>query len=216
MSNEVSSRSERLAVASLSDAMGQHGLKFQTLDARIRPVFTPIAVLGPAYTVQCYAGATFAVEEAIEKAEAGSVLVIAGEGYTGAVLMGELLSARAHHRGVAGAVIDGAVRDTAKLREAQWPIFAAAITPRAGTHDKLGEQQIPISCGGVVVRPGDIIAGDDDGIVVVPHERWAEVQAWAQEIERKEAFLAKALAAGASLGEAVARYKAEASGEQTA
>src|SRR5262245_5709821 len=134
------------AVANLSDAMGQLGLKFQTMHSRIRPVFQPIRLHGPAYTVQCYPGATWAVEEAIERAKPGGVLIVNGENYAGAVLMGELMSGRAAERGIAGAVIDGAVRDMVALRKARWPMFASHVTPRAGTFDKLGQQQVVVSC----------------------------------------------------------------------
>ncbi|MSR65045.1 MAG: RraA family protein [Verrucomicrobiae bacterium] len=113
------------AVANISDAMGQLGLKFQTMHSRVRPVFTPIYLSGHAYTVQCYPGATWAVEEAIEKAKPGEVLVVNGENYAGAVLMGELMSGRAAKRGIAGAVIDGAVRDTVT----QWKFASRKLNP---------------------------------------------------------------------------------------
>lgn len=193
--------------ANLSDALGQLGLKFQTMHARIRPVFQPIHLGGWAYTVQCYAGATFALEEALEHAAAGDVLVVQGENYAGAVLMGELMSARARKRGLAGAVIDGAVRDTATLRKVRWPVFAAAVTPRAGTFDRQGARQSVIACGEVVVQPGDLIRGDDDGVVVITRPRVAEVLALARQIEKKERFLAALLAKGLRLDEAVARYR---------
>ena len=194
------------SVANLSDAMGQLGLKFHTMHSRIRPVFTPVHVSGPAYTVQCYPGATWALEEAIEKAPRGSLLVVDGGNYTEAVLMGELMSGRAAKRGVAGAIIDGAVRDTAMLRKVRWPIFASGITPRAGTFDKLGAQQITVSCGGVVVSPGDLIVADDDGIVVVPSRRSVEVIERARHIEEKERFLASAIRKNLSLAKGVAGY----------
>jgi 4-hydroxy-4-methyl-2-oxoglutarate aldolase len=194
------------SVANLSDAMTQLGLKFQTLHSRIRPVFTPIGLFGPAYTVHCYPGATWAAEEAIEKAKPGEVLVINGENYAGAVLMGELMSGRAKKRGLAGTVIDGAVRDTVSLRKASWPMFASHVTPRAGTFDKLGQQQIAISCGEVVVHPGDFIAGDDDGVVVIPRARLDAVLAKAREIERKERFIARAIRKGLSLAQSGAAY----------
>jgi regulator of RNase E activity RraA len=177
------------------------------MDSRILTVCPGVGVQGPAYTVRCYAGATYAVERAIEEAARGEVLVIAGEGYAGAVLMGELLSARAHKRGIAGAVIDGAVRDTVKLRQAGWPIFASAITPRAGTFDQLGALQSVISCGGVTVRPGDWVAADDDGIVIIPRDRLDQVAENARTIEAKEAYLAQAIEGGLSLAEAVAQYE---------
>jgi 4-hydroxy-4-methyl-2-oxoglutarate aldolase len=186
--------------------MGQLGLKFQTMHARVRPVFTPIHLHGPAYTVQCYPGATWAAEEAIERAKPGNVLVINGENYAGAVLMGELMSGRAKKRGLAGAVIDGAVRDTAGLRNARWPMFASHVTPRAGTFDKLGQQQVAISCGEVVVHPGDFIAGNDDGVMVIPRARLDAVLAKARAIERKERFIAQAIRRGFSLAQAGAAY----------
>ncbi len=195
------------AAAHLSDALGQLGLKFQTMHSRIRPVFTPIRLTGPAYTVQCYPGATWAVEEAIENARPGDVLVVNGQNFDGAVLMGELMSGRAARRGLAGAVIDGAVRDTVALRKARWPMFASHITPRAGTFDKLGQQQVVITCGEVVVHPGDFIVGDDDGVVVIPAKRRHEVIDRARAIEKKERFIAAALRKGLSLSQAAAHWK---------
>lgn len=193
--------------ANLSDALGQLGHKFQTLQARIRTV-TGLPVWGPAYTVQCYPGATHALEEALEKAAPGDVLVVNGEGYAGAVLMGGLMSGRARHRGIAGAVIDGAVRDVSELKKMQWPVFAAAITPRSGTFAQLGQLQVSVSCGDVVIHPGDMIAGDDDGVVAIPALVLDEALQLAWDIEQKETYIAAALARGLSLSEAVREYKA--------
>jgi 4-hydroxy-4-methyl-2-oxoglutarate aldolase len=195
------------AVANLSDAMGRLGLKFQTMHSRIRPVFSPVQMHGPAYTVECYPGATWAVEEALENARRGEVLVINGSNFAEAVLMGELMSARAHRRGLAGAVIDGAVRDTVVLRKAGWPIFSSHVTPRSGTFDKLGRQQTVVSCGEVVVHPGDLIVGDDDGVVVIPAQRISEVIQSARAIDTQERFIAAAIKKGMSLAQAVAAYQ---------
>lgn len=194
--------------ANLSDALGQLGFKFQTLHSRIRPI-TGLAVWGPAYTVQCYPGATHAVEEALEKAAPGDVLVVNGEAFTGAVLMGGLMSGRARHRGIAGAVIDGAVRDVAELKSLHWPVYAAGITPRSGTFDKLGQQKAAVSCGDVVIHAGDLIAGDDDGVVAIPSHVLDEALQRAWEIEQKETFIARALENGLSLPEAVQEYQAQ-------
>lgn len=195
--------------ANLSDALGQLGYKFQTLHSRIRSI-TGISVWGPAYTVQCYPGATYAVEEALEKAAPGDVLIVAGEAFTEAVLMGGLMSGRAKQRGIAGAIVDGAVRDIAELRKLKWPVYAAGVTPRAGTFAQLGQLQSTVSCGDVVVRPGDMVVADDDGIVVVPFPILDEAVERAWEIEKKESFITKAIAEGLSLPEAVREYQAQA------
>lgn len=192
--------------ANLSDAMGLLGYKFQTLHNRIRPI-TNVPVWGPAYTVQCYPGATYGVEEALEKAAPGDVLVIDGEGYTGAVLMGGLMSGRARQRGLAGAIIDGAVRDVEELQKHRWPVYAAGITPRSGTFAKLGQLGISVSCGNVVIQPGDMIVGDADGVVAIPAAILDEALEAAWEIEQKENFIAAALENGLSLPEAVQEYK---------
>ncbi|HRJ72169.1 MAG TPA: RraA family protein [Terrimicrobiaceae bacterium] len=193
--------------ANLSDALGQLGCKFQTLHARIRPI-TGLPVWGPAYTVQCYPGATHAVEEALEKAAPGDVLVVNGEAFTGAVLLGGLMSGRARQRGLAGAVVDGAVRDVAELKNLRWPVYAAGITPRSGTFDKLGQQQTSVSCGDVVIHAGDLIAGDEDGVVAIPSRMLDAALQLAWDIEQKEAFIARALENGLSLPEAVREYQA--------
>jgi RraA family protein len=192
--------------ANLSDALGQLGLKFQTLHSRIRPI-TGLPVRGPAFTVQCYPGANSTVEEALEAASPGDVLVINGEAFPEAVLMGGLMSSRAKQRGLAGAVIDGAVRDVAELRQLQWPVFAVGLTPRAGTIAKLGQLNVPISCGDVVIRSGDMIAGDEDGIVAIPALEVEKTLALAREIENKEAFIKEAIERGLSLQEAGGEYK---------
>lgn len=192
--------------ANLSDALGQLGLKFQTLHSRIRAI-TGLPVRGPAFTVQCYPGANSTVEEALESASPGDVLVINGEAFSEAVLMGGLMSSRAKKRGLAGAVIDGAVRDVAELRQLQWPVFAVGLTPRAGTIAKLGQLNVPISCGNVVIRSGDMIAGDEDGIVAIPALEIKKTLALAREIENKEAFIKAAIERGLSLQEASGEYK---------
>ncbi|MFZ4778227.1 MAG: RraA family protein [Terrimicrobiaceae bacterium] len=194
--------------ANLSDALAQKGLKSQTLHTRIRPI-TGFPLQGPAYTVQCYPGATHAVEEALEKARPGDVLVVNGEGFVGAVLMGGLMSGRARQRRLAGAVVDGAVRDVAELRRMHWPVFAAGVTPSSGTFAQLGQQQAVVSCGDVVVHPGDMIVGDEDGVVVIPAHLLDEVLVLAWRVEDKEAYLTRALENGLSLPEAVAEWQGQ-------
>jgi regulator of RNase E activity RraA len=192
--------------ANLSDALTQIGLKFQTLRSYIRPVVA-LPLWGPAFTVQCYPGATWAMEEAIEKAQPGDVLVTDGESYPDGVLMGGLISLRAKQRGIAGAVIDGAVRDVEEMRQRDFPVYATSISPRSGTHDQLGGWGGTIHCAGVTVQPGDFVAGDDDGVVIIPRSRVQETLALAAKIEKRESFITRALERNLSLPEAAREYE---------
>ncbi len=193
--------------AALSDALRQLGFPFQALRGSFRAPFSPVKLSGPAYTVRCYAGATWALEQAIEKAPEGSVLVVDGGGFREAVLMGGLMSLRARMRGIAGAVIDGAVRDTQELIAAAWPLFSTATTPRAGTTDAIGDLCVPISCGGVSVSPGDHVIGDDDGVVIIPSAQWEAALQTAIAIEEKERFIESKLMEGRSIPEAITLWK---------
>lgn len=207
MNSTSSSTDSFPPAANFSDALRRMGHSFQTLDGAIRPVFTPVRLYGEAFPVRCYAGATWALEQAIEEAPEGSVLVVDGGGFTGSVLMGGLMSLRARMRRLAGAVIDGAVRDVQELRQAGWPVFARATTPNAGTHDQQGAWNLSVTCGNVVVHPKDWIVADEDGVVVVPSSLWSEAKQQATAIEKREAEIEKFLREGLSLAEAVARLK---------
>lgn len=188
-------------VASISDAMSKMKLKFQTFDARLHARISPIALSGPAFTVRTYPGATWAVEMAIEKAKPGDVLVIDGGAYTESVLMGGLMSTRASKRGIAGAIIDGAIRDLGTIASLDFPIYSTAVTPRNGTTDQIGDWQMPVSCGGIVVNPGDFIVGDDDGIVCIPVDLKDSVLEAAHQIDAREKRVETLLLHGHTLNE---------------
>ncbi len=194
-----------LPVANICDALARLGYPSQTVDPALRPLYTPMELEGPAWPVRCYAGATWALEQAIEEAPEGSVLMVDGGGFGGGVLMGGLMGLRARKRGLCGAVIDGAVRDTAELRAAGWPIFKRFVTPRAGTHDQQGEWGRPLCCGGASVAAGDWIVGDDDGVVVIPVRLKDEALRAAREIQAREEAIAREIERGYSLALAVAR-----------
>jgi len=104
-------------------------------------------------------------------------------------------------KGVAGVVIDGAVRDLDEVRELDYPIFASSITPCAGEPKGMGEINAEITCGGQSVRPGDIIVGDDSGVVVVPRERGYEIARRAKEVEKTESRLREEIKRGRTLSE---------------
>jgi RraA family protein len=155
---------EQLPTAEIADAAGTP----VAMHHRVRPVWRGARLAGPAFTVKTPPGEHRAVREAAEQAPAGSVLVVDG-GAVKSALWGDKMSQVAVDRGLAGLVIDGAVRDIDGIEALGFPVFAAAIvpTPPAG-RDRPGELEVPITSCGVSVRPGDTVYGDADGVVVVP------------------------------------------------
>jgi regulator of RNase E activity RraA len=186
-----------LVAANISDIQGRQ----QTMDARIKPVYHPMPKLcGPAITVKARTGDNLVSFKAIELAQPGDVIVIDGGFDMNYSLWGGVMSAMAKKKGIAGVVTDGLVRDVAQTRDVQLPMFSSGLTPVGPTKEGVGQLNVPISCGGVIVNPGDIVVGDEDGVVVVRKEEAAEVLkrtearvalevSWFERIERGELFL---------------------------
>jgi len=192
-----------LGSANVSDALRACGKHFQAMDGGIRPLSLTMKVAGPAFTVRCYPGATWAMEQALEQSAPGDVLVVDGGGRPDVILMGGLMSTRLQVRGVAGAVLDAAVRDVDDILELKFPVFARHICPRAGTFSEIGEIQVTICCGRIPVSPGDWIVADASGIAVAPSAIHEAVFQKAQEIHAQEAALAAELRKGRSIAEAL-------------
>lgn len=176
----------------LSDALGRWG----NMDPAIRPLAVGMRVCGPALTLRCWPADNLTVHRAIELAAPGDVLVIDGGDGRDTALMGDILVYAARLRGIAGVVLQGMVRDRADIAAQGFPVFACGATARGPVKETLGPIRIPIQCGGVLVRPGDIVAGDDDGVVVVPQEEADAVVEKVRAIREKEAKVRKAPAAG--------------------
>jgi RraA family protein len=182
-----------LDVASICDA----DKTVRVMDAGIRPVRTGLTLCGLARTVRT--GDDFlTVLQALREASPGEVLVIDPQGANRAVA-GELFSTEAHRKGLAGIVIDGACRDTRYLRELPLPVYARSSNPLAGTSRELHETQVPVSCGGVTVEPGDVVFGDDDGIVVLHPADLPRLVPLAREIQRAEQAALERMRRGESL-----------------
>ncbi|HET9015897.1 MAG TPA: hypothetical protein VFN57_09885 [Thermomicrobiaceae bacterium] len=174
------------ATPDLADAMN----RANTLDPAIRSIFGPIPrVAGPAVTVAIPTGALSVLKEAVERTAPGDVLVVNACGNPTAAVIGGNICRGMVHRGVAGLVVDGALRDVSEIRADGLPSFARHVATFAGPKDGPGEVNVPVACGGVVVNPGDIVVADEDGIVVVPPERAAEVL---ERVARVEAGFAAA------------------------
>lgn len=188
--------------ANVSDALRSLDRCFQAMDGGIRPLDPSMRCAGPAFTVRCYPGATFAIERALEEAEPGDVLVVDGGAVPDVILMGGLMSLRAKMRGIAGAVLDAAVRDVADIIALPFPVFSRYVCPRAGTFAQIGEVKTTICCGRVPVRPGDWVVADSSGIVVVPIELLDATAAKAAEINKREQKIQAGLLAGKTIADA--------------
>jgi 4-hydroxy-4-methyl-2-oxoglutarate aldolase len=178
--------------AMLSDALGRWG----NMDPTIRPVAAGMQCFGPAFTARCWPADNLTIHRAVELAAHGDVLVIDGGSGRDTALLGDILVYAARLRGLAGIVLQGLVRDSAALAAQGLPVFASGATARGPVKETLGPVQVPIQCGGVLVRPGDLVAGDDDGVVVVPREQAAAVAERLRVIHEREEQVKKALAAG--------------------
>lgn len=192
MSDALLERLRALDVSSLADADKQ----LRVLAGPVRVAPGP-ALLGPAYTVRCTSD-LFAVLDGLEQAQPGDVLVVDASGSPSAVC-GELIATEAARKGLAGIVLDGLCRDVAGLRRLGLPFYATGSRPDAGGAAVLGDLQQPVRCGGVEVRPGDLVFGDDDGVLVAST---AEVEAalpQAEAIQQREDALLAHMRAGGSL-----------------
>lgn len=190
-----------LPSATLSDCLrGMH-----TLDAGIHSMTPGLALAGPAFTLLAEAGSIITVHKALLEAPPGVVLVVGGETSVGpaGALLGKLMAVQARLQGIAGVVIDGAVRDVADLRQMGFPVFARYTTPRVGVNRTVGQTQVPTPCGGIIVNPGDYIHGDDDGVTVIPASRLEEVVLATEERLRKENEYLEKMQAGERLGDLI-------------
>jgi RraA family protein len=182
-----------LDTACITDADRQ----VRVMDAGLRPMRPGLKLIGRARTARCRDD-FLTVMYALREAEPGEVLVVDGSGGHRA-LAGELFATEAHRKGLAGLVIDGACRDVRTLRGLDLPVYARWITPLAGTRATRLATQVAVVCGGVTVNPGDIVFGDDDGVVVASRDELARIIPLAEGIQRNEARILARLAEGASL-----------------
>lgn len=157
--------------AILADVNGRRG----ALDGRIRPVHRKMKLAGTAFTVEVRPGDNLMIHAAMSMAKPGDVLVIDGKGDLTAALMGTIMMTACKQLGLAGVVIDGAVRDTLEIEEMGFAVFAAGNNPNGPTKNVPGRIGHPVSVGGVTVRSGDFVLGDADGVVVIEREKIASL-----------------------------------------
>ena len=190
---ELQARLRVLDTTALSDA----NKTIRALDPAIRPVRRGLKMIGRAFTVSCRDD-FLTVIRALRDAQPGDVLVVDGQGGSRA-LAGELFASEAARKGLAGLVIDGAVRDTATLETLSIPVYARSVFPVAGATARLFPVQVPVTCGGVVVYPGDIVFGDSDGVIVASVEELTALIPAAEAVQAAEGRILAELRAGRSL-----------------
>lgn len=151
-----------IPVANIADIMN----RLNCLDAKIKPCNT-LPLLGTAFTIKSRTADNLLFHKALDMALPGDVIIVDVQGDLVNAVFGEIMATYARKRGIAGIVIDGAIRDKQALAALDLPVYAAGCTPKGPYKDGPGEINVPVSCGGIVIRPGDIIVGDADGIVVI-------------------------------------------------
>lgn len=164
------SRLKALDAATVHEAAGRTG----QMDPTLRPIQQGVTLAGRAVTAEVHPGDNLALHRAVLVASAGDVLVAAAHGHL-AGYWGEILAVAAAARGVAGLVIDGGCRDTAALRARGFPVWSAGVSVHGTVKRTPGTVNTDVVVGGVHVSPGDYVVADDDGVVVVPAGRIAEV-----------------------------------------
>ena len=193
-SKDVISRLARFETPTISDLMN----RLYTMSPLIRNLTDPgLHILGPACTVKVYPGDNLMVHKSLDIAQPGDVVVIDAANSGNTAVLGDLVSTKACHRGIAGFVVDGLIRDLPGIRALEdFPVFARGVTPIGPLHRGPGEINYPISAGGIVVHPGDIIVGDLNGVVVVPRRMANDLVARLEAREAAEASYNAAVARG--------------------
>jgi len=194
----------QVSAPNVSDAMHRKGAM-----SGIVSICGKVKMVGRAVTVQTFGGDWAKPVEAIDVAGKDEVIVINNDGVTHIAPWGELATMSCVKKGIAGVVIDGAVRDVDDIRELKFPIFAKSVVPNAGEPKGFGEINAEIQCCGQAVRPGDWITGDESGVVVIPAERAYEIARRALEIRKNEERIREEIRRGSTLSKVTELIKWE-------
>ena len=181
-----------MVTAHLSDNMN----RMVAGGAALRPMHKGGKLYGPALTVKVTPGDNLMVHKAIDIAAPGDVIVVDAGGVLTTAIIGDIMSSLAERRGIAGLVINGAIRDAAEIAARRFPVYACGITHRGPYKNGPGEINVPLALDGMVVQPGDIVVGDADGVVAVPLAHAEAILALAKAQLAKETATLKSIAQG--------------------
>jgi regulator of RNase E activity RraA len=189
--DDLLARFRGLASSNLADAMG----RFNFLDPAIR-MRSGLRLCGLAVTVNARPADNLMVHKALAVATPGDIVVVSTGGNTNSAVFGELMCTTAVAAKLGGIVVDGAIRDVERITALGFPAFSKTVSPGACDKDGPGEINVPISCGGAAICPGDIVVGDDDGVVVVPAKDAADVLRLTTELVERETRRIAEIASG--------------------
>jgi 4-hydroxy-4-methyl-2-oxoglutarate aldolase len=185
-------RLSRLGIATVHEAMGRIGL----MKPYIRPIYAGAQVCGPAVTVLLHPGDNWMMHVAAEQLRPGDVVVAACSADCTDGFFGDLLATSFRARGAMGLVIDGGCRDIKDLARMQFPVFSKAICAKGTIKATVGSVNVSVICAGAIVNPGDVVIGDDDGVVIVPAALALATADAAEKREQNEVQKRQKLAAG--------------------
>jgi 4-hydroxy-4-methyl-2-oxoglutarate aldolase len=193
-SPEAIEKFSKLAVATVYEASGRQGF----VSSQIKPICRGRRICGPAFTVHCHPKDNLMLHKALEKAAPGDIIVANAGDYYEAGYWGDLMTTSAIARKIGGLAIDACVRDSEELTASGWPVFCRGFCIAGTAKNTLGKVNHPIIFGGTIVNPGDLILGDDDGMVVVDRGRIDEVYEKSVQRVEKEVEKAEQLKGGIS------------------
>lgn len=210
---ELCARYEQVYVAAVSDALDNLGFWHQALDREIQALSPSTRLAGPAFTMygrpnRTTDKSTRLIVRAVDELPRFAVIVMATSGDQATGHWGELLTNAALYRGCRGAVVDGGIRDTAAIRRLNFPVYYRFRCPSdASGRWNMDDYQCAVEVGGVLVRPGDFVVGDDDGVVVVPREVVAETLVEAENIVKVEKDIRRRVREGESVAKLYMEYE---------
>lgn len=182
---EISSALEELGVSTINESQGKYGL----FDPSIRPVSVGLKIAGPAITVKSLEGDNLMLHAAIDVARRDDVLVVNAGGLNNYGMFGELMGTLSIAKGIRALITESSVRDAKELRELGFPVWSHGVCSLGTSKNTPGWVNVPITCGGQIVNPGDFVVADDDGVVVVKRENVDDVISAAKDRQNSEAKL---------------------------